>query len=80
MADRVSVMREGRIVQTDTPARLWRNPIDEWSAGFRRHSDSRRYGETGCGPVRSASLRSTSPKDRYDLVFARNLLYYTAFG
>ncbi len=34
MADRVSVMREGRIVQTDTPARLWRNPIDEWSAEF----------------------------------------------
>ena len=34
MADRVSVMRDGQIVQTDTPAHLWRSPIDEWTARF----------------------------------------------
>ena len=34
MADRVSVMRDGQIVQTDTPARLWRSPADEWTARF----------------------------------------------
>ncbi|GAB07516.1 ATP-binding cassette domain-containing protein [Gordonia amarae] len=34
MADRVSVMRDGQIVQTDTSARLWLRPVDEEAARF----------------------------------------------
>ncbi len=34
MADVVSVMREGRIVDTASPQRLWRRPGDEWVARF----------------------------------------------
>jgi thiamine transport system ATP-binding protein len=34
LADRVAVMRAGRLVQTDTPDRLWRRPRDRFVAGF----------------------------------------------
>jgi thiamine transport system ATP-binding protein len=34
LADRVAVMRAGRLVQTDTPDRLWRTPRDRFVAGF----------------------------------------------
>jgi thiamine transport system ATP-binding protein len=34
LADRVAVMRAGRLVQTDTPDRLWRAPRDRFVAGF----------------------------------------------
>jgi len=34
MADTVSVMRAGRIVQTDATSRLWHRPVDEETAAF----------------------------------------------
>jgi thiamine transport system ATP-binding protein len=34
LADRVAVMRAGRLVQTDTPDLLWRRPRDRFVAGF----------------------------------------------
>ncbi|RPA12983.1 ABC transporter ATP-binding protein [Gordonia sp. OPL2] len=34
MADTISVMRSGDIVQTATPGRLWARPVDEWTARF----------------------------------------------
>ncbi|MCH5643720.1 MULTISPECIES: ABC transporter ATP-binding protein [unclassified Gordonia (in: high G+C Gram-positive bacteria)] len=34
MADSISVMRAGAIVQTAPPGELWRRPADEWTAGF----------------------------------------------
>ena len=36
LADRVAVMREGRVVQLDTPERLYRDPRDAWVADFLR--------------------------------------------
>ncbi len=34
MADRVVVLRDGRIVQDATPSEVYRTPCDEWVAGF----------------------------------------------
>lgn len=34
VADAISVMRSGDIVQTDPPARLWKRPVDAWTAQF----------------------------------------------
>jgi len=34
VADRVALMRDGRIVQMDTPARLYQAPVDAWAARF----------------------------------------------
>ncbi len=34
IADRVAVMRAGRLVQTGAPREVWAAPIDEWVAGF----------------------------------------------
>jgi len=34
IADRVAVMRDGRIVQVATPRRLYRCPVDRWVASF----------------------------------------------
>ncbi|MFM9376760.1 ABC transporter ATP-binding protein [Gordonia sp. VNK21] len=34
MADEVSIMRAGAIVQRDVPERLWRRPADDWTAEF----------------------------------------------
>jgi iron(III) transport system ATP-binding protein len=34
LADRVALMRDGEIVQVDSPERLYRAPIDPWSAEF----------------------------------------------
>jgi ABC-type Fe3+/spermidine/putrescine transport system ATPase subunit len=34
VADRVAVMRAGRIVQVDRPHELWAHPVDEWTAMF----------------------------------------------
>ncbi|MDJ0961204.1 MAG: ABC transporter ATP-binding protein [Acidimicrobiia bacterium] len=33
-SDVVAVMREGRVLQTDTPQRLYRSPVDPWVADF----------------------------------------------
>ena len=34
MADRVAVMRSGRVIQEDTPVTLYTRPADEWVASF----------------------------------------------
>jgi thiamine transport system ATP-binding protein len=34
IADRVVVMRAGRVVQTGTPTAVWQRPADEWTAAF----------------------------------------------
>jgi iron(III) transport system ATP-binding protein len=34
MADRVTLMREGSVAQSDTPYNLYHNPVDEFVAGF----------------------------------------------
>ncbi|MYR04943.1 ATP-binding cassette domain-containing protein [Gordonia sp. SID5947] len=34
MADTISVMRAGELVQTDVPERLWSSPVDAWTARF----------------------------------------------
>jgi len=45
LADRVAVMRAGRVVQSGAPADVWRHPVDEWTAVF-----------LGFGPVVDAEL------------------------
>ncbi len=37
VADRVAVMRAGRIVRDDIPEQVWRDPRDEFTAGFLGH-------------------------------------------
>lgn len=39
LADRVAVMREGRVVQADTPERLYARPKDGWTAQFLGHKN-----------------------------------------
>ncbi|RMF33329.1 MAG: ABC transporter ATP-binding protein, partial [Alphaproteobacteria bacterium] len=34
MCDRIAIMREGRIVQTAPPAEMYRDPVDDFVAGF----------------------------------------------
>jgi len=34
LADRIAVMRDGRVVQTGPPDEVWRQPVDEWTAQF----------------------------------------------
>jgi thiamine transport system ATP-binding protein len=34
LADRLAVMRAGRVVQTGAPDDVWRRPVDEWTAVF----------------------------------------------
>ena len=36
LADRIAVMRAGRIIQCDSPEALYKNPADAWVAGFLR--------------------------------------------
>ena len=47
LADRVAVMRAGRIVQTGPPAEVWRSPVDEETARF-----------LGCGAFVPATVHS----------------------
>ncbi|HKX74393.1 MAG TPA: ABC transporter ATP-binding protein [Acidimicrobiia bacterium] len=39
ISDLVAVMREGRVLQADTPVDLYRNPVDPWVAGFLGEAD-----------------------------------------
>jgi thiamine transport system ATP-binding protein len=45
LADRIVLLRDGRVVQCDTPAELWRAPRDEWVARF-----------LGLGPALDATI------------------------
>ena len=38
-SDIVAVMREGKVLQADTPANLYKNPVDEWVATFLGDAD-----------------------------------------
>ena len=57
LADRVALMREGRIVQVEAPERLYFHPVDRWTAEFVGGANfvpGRREGErlaTPLGPV-----------------------------
>ena len=61
VADRVAVMRDGRIVQVGTPRELYVRPVDRWVAGF--------VGEIGGSldaegpPLRPERFRLTGPDD-----------------
>jgi glycine betaine/proline transport system ATP-binding protein len=37
LADRIAIMKDGEIIQTDTPERLVLNPADDYVAAFTRH-------------------------------------------
>ncbi len=52
MSDRVAVMRGGRIIQVDTPKRLYSRPADHFVAGF--------VGESTLLPVSRAGTRAVS--------------------
>ena len=52
MSDRVAVMRSGRIVQVDTPKRLYSRPVDHFVASF--------VGESTLVPVRRLGTRAVS--------------------
>ena len=59
-SDMVAVMREGRIVQADTPADLYRNPADPWVADFLGEADTlpttahRGFADTPVGRFKTA--------------------------
>jgi thiamine transport system ATP-binding protein len=64
LADRVVVMRAGRVVQQGVPTDVWRQPVDEWTAtflGFGPAVDAV-MGDNGVvtpwGTLRAASVRS----------------------
>ena len=47
MADRVVMMRKGRVVQAGAATDVWRHPVDEWTADF-----------LGFGPAVDAAVRA----------------------
>jgi thiamine transport system ATP-binding protein len=57
LADRIVLLREGRVVQTDTPADLWRAPRDEWIARF-----------IGLGPVLDATITGHDATTRWGVL------------
>ena len=73
LADRIVLLRDGRVVQSDTPADLWRAPRDEWVARFlvsgpcsTRRSRTKRSHAVGslsiaAGAVLGAARRSCGP-------------------
>ena len=54
LADRIVLLRAGRVVQSATPADLWRAPRDEWIAQF-----------LGFGPVIDATIAGTTAQTRW---------------
>jgi len=63
MSDRIAVMRNGRLVQVDTPQRLHDHPIDDFVASFIGESTLLRVERAGGDAVRlsDAILRTTRP-------------------
>ncbi|WP_372001757.1 ABC transporter ATP-binding protein [Tistrella mobilis] len=64
MADRVAVLKDGRLLQVDTPRGLYERPVDATVAGFVGHANlwSGRVAaddlvETAIGPIRTATGR-----------------------
>ena len=58
VADRVAVMREGRLVRDDAPERVWRDPRDEFVARFIGHRDVL--------PARIAAQLGLAPRAPHD--------------
>jgi thiamine transport system ATP-binding protein len=54
LADRIVLLREGRVVQSGAPADLWRAPRDEWVARF-----------LGFGPVLAGTITGGVAKTRW---------------
>ena len=52
IADRVAVMRDGRVVQAGPPADVWRAPADAWTAAFLG------FGPRGPGDVRDGRVHT----------------------
>jgi thiamine transport system ATP-binding protein len=57
LADRIVLLREGRVVQSATPAELWRAPGDEWIAQF-----------LGLGPAMDATIAGNEAETRWGVV------------
>jgi thiamine transport system ATP-binding protein len=57
LSDRIVLLREGRVVQSDTPAELWRAPRDEWVAQF-----------LGFGPVLDVTVAGCEAATRWGTV------------
>ncbi|MGA1838735.1 ABC transporter ATP-binding protein [Herbiconiux sp. 11R-BC] len=53
MSDRVAIMRDGRLVQVDTPESLYRRPVDEYVAGF--------LGEANLLPTQGGAICDLEP-------------------
>jgi iron(III) transport system ATP-binding protein len=58
LADRVALMRDGRIVQLDAPERLYHGPVDRWSAEF--------LGVANFVPGRVAGGRAVTPLGAFE--------------
>jgi thiamine transport system ATP-binding protein len=54
LADRIVLLRDGHVVQSDTPADLWRAPRDEWVARF-----------LGFGPALDATIAGSEAITRW---------------
>ena len=60
MADRILLMREGRLIQSGTPLELYTNPVDSEAARF--FSDFNEYTDTvKCGYVSVGSMKIATP-------------------
>lgn len=73
MADRVAVMRDGRIAQTGTPVELYGEPADEWVARFVGDANivEVRQGGTSTVDTVLGKLRVPGPTDAGELVMVR---------
>lgn len=63
LGDRVGVLRDGRLVQLDTPATLWARPVDEWTARFLGHPNvlsAQAAGRLGLDPGTAVLLPSAA--------------------
>jgi putative spermidine/putrescine transport system ATP-binding protein len=75
LADRVVLLREGRLVQAGSPQQIYDAPADAFVAGFRRsresarcHGDRRRDGRYGDRPDSSRSGTDMPPATRLRLL------------
>lgn len=65
VADRMAVMRQGRLVQHGSLAEVWRHPVDAWAARFLG------YAETLHGAPAERLRELAAPGERWDAVALR---------
>jgi len=65
VADRMAVMRQGRLVQHGSLAEVWRHPVDAWAARFLG------YAETLHGAPAERLRELAAPTERWDAVALR---------